>query len=188
MEGKNSLKALIARFGNLLVIIATMVLLFVFFSLKSPYFLNMTNMLNLLQQVCVLGMVSAGITLIILAGSLDLSVGSILALSGIFCAYFIQLTGSWFAGFIGGILVGTAAGAINATMINILKMNPLIVTLGMSTVWEGVTKLLNNGTAIGIFDEIYRSGSACRNSRSNFYYAWGLCSFNHCIKIYKIRP
>lgn len=144
------------QFGNLLVLVATMILLFIFFSIRSPYFLKMTNMLNLLQQVCVLGIVSAGITLIILAGSLDLSVGSMLALSGIFGAFFIQQTGSWVAGLLGGILVGTIAGAINAAMITILKMNPLIVTLGMSTVWEGVARLLNNGTAIGIFDEKFK--------------------------------
>lgn len=79
-----------------------------------------------------------------------------LALSGIFGAFFIKYTDSWMIGFLGGILVGTIAGALNATMITILKMNPLIVTLGMSTVWEGVTKLLNNGTAIGIFNDDFK--------------------------------
>ncbi len=158
MEEKkeNFLKRVSKRFGNLLVLVITMLVLFVFFSIRSPYFLKINNMLNLLQQTCVLGLVSAGITLIILAGSLDLSVGSILALSGIFGAFFIKYTDSWMIGFLGGILVGTIAGALNATMITILKMNPLIVTLGMSTVWEGVTKLLNNGTAIGIFNDDFK--------------------------------
>lgn len=155
--GESRMKKMGAQFGNLLVLVATMVVMFIFFSIRSPYFLNISNMLNLLQQVCVLGIVSAGITLIILAGSLDLSVGSMLALSGIFAAWFIQQTGSGTIGFFGGILVGTLAGAINATMINVLKMNPLIVTLGMSTVWEGVTKLLNNGTAIGIFHDGFKT-------------------------------
>lgn len=83
MEEKkeNFLKRVSKRFGNLLVLVITMLVLFVFFSIRSPYFLKINNMLNLLQQTCVLGLVSAGITLIILAGSLDLSVGSILALS-----------------------------------------------------------------------------------------------------------
>lgn len=154
--GVNRMKKFGAQFGNLLVLAAAMLAMFIFFSIRSPYFLNITNMLNLLQQVCVLGIVSAGITLIILAGSLDLSVGSMLALSGIFAAWFIQRTGGGAIGFIGGILVGTMAGAVNATMINVLKMNPLIVTLGMSTVWEGVTKLLNDGTAIGIFHDGFK--------------------------------
>lgn len=89
MEEKkeNFLKRVSKRFGNLLVLVITMLVLFVFFSIRSPYFLKINNMLNLLQQTCVLGLVSAGITLIILAGSLDLSVGSILALSGIFGAF-----------------------------------------------------------------------------------------------------
>ena len=72
--GVNRMKKFGAQFGNLLVLAATMLAMFIFFSIRSPYFLNITNMLNLLQQVCVLGIVSAGITLIILAGSLDLSV------------------------------------------------------------------------------------------------------------------
>lgn len=84
--GESRMKKMGAQFGNLLVLVATMVVMFIFFSIRSPYFLNISNMLNLLQQVCVLGIVSAGITLIILAGSLDLSVGSMLALSGIFAA------------------------------------------------------------------------------------------------------
>lgn len=97
MEEKkeNFLKRVSKRFGNLLVLVITMLVLFVFFSIRSPYFLKINNMLNLLQQTCVLGLVSAGITLIILAGSLDLSVGSILALSGIFGAFFIKYTDSW---------------------------------------------------------------------------------------------
>ena len=74
MEEKkeNFLKRVSKRFGNLLVLVITMLVLFVFFSIRSPYFLKINNMLNLLQQTCVLGLVSAGITLIILAGSLDL--------------------------------------------------------------------------------------------------------------------
>ncbi|MDO4343978.1 MAG: ABC transporter permease [Eubacteriales bacterium] len=158
MEKKkeNVFQKMVLQFGNLLVLVLTMVLLFIFFAVQSKYFLTVSNMLNLLQQVCVLGIVSAGITLIILTGSLDLSVGSMLALSGIFAAWFIQMTDSWMVGLVGGILVGTLAGAINAAMITVLKMNPLIVTLGMSTVWEGVTKLLNNGTAIGIFNNEFK--------------------------------
>lgn len=154
--GMDKMKKIGAQYGNLLVLVATMVAMFLFFSIKSPYFLNVSNLLNLLQQVCVLGIVSAGITLIILAGSLDLSVGSMLALSGIFAAFFMQLTDNWLIGFFGGILVGALAGAANAAMINVLKMNPLIVTLGMATVWEGVAKLLNNGTAIGIFNSNFK--------------------------------
>ena len=151
-----SRKSRFAGMSNLIVLFITMVIMFAVFTYSSEYFLTLNNMLNLLQQVCVLGIVSAGITLVVLSGNLDLSVGSMLALSGIFAAFFINLTGSWLLGFLGGILVGTVAGAINATMINILKMNPLIVTLGMATVWEGATKLLNNGTAIGIFDEKFK--------------------------------
>ena len=146
----------ITGIGSFLVLIATMMLMFILFSRISRYFLTLNNMLNLLQQVCVLGIVSAGITLVILSGNLDLSVGSMLALSGIFAAYFIKVTNLWVLGFVGGLLVGTAAGAINATMINVLKMNPLIVTLGMASVWEGVTKLLNNGVPIGIFDKNFK--------------------------------
>ena len=149
-------KSKFAGMSNLIVLFITMLIMFAVFTYSSEYFLTLNNMLNLLQQVCVLGIVSAGITLVVLSGNLDLSVGSMLALSGIFAAFFINITGSWLLGFLGGILVGTIAGAINATMINILKMNPLIVTLGMATVWEGATKLLNNGTAIGIFDEKFK--------------------------------
>ena len=138
--------------SSVAVLFVTLIIMFIVFSILSRYFFTLNNIINLLQQVAVLGIASAGITLVVLSGSLDLSVGSIMATSGIYAAWFLRLGAPWYLGILGGIAVGTLCGFINATMINSLKMNPLIVTLGMANVWEGVTKLRNDGVAIGVFD------------------------------------
>ena len=152
-EDKQSKKRSIS---SVLVLLFTLVATLIIFSALSKYFFTLNNMINLLQQVAVLGIASAGITLVVLSGSLDLSIGSVMAVSGIYAAWFMTLGAPWYLGLIGGILVGTFCGFMNATMINALKMNPLIVTLGMASVWEGVTKLRNNGVAIGVFDKTFR--------------------------------
>ncbi|MDR2051920.1 MAG: hypothetical protein LBP80_00755 [Treponema sp.] len=90
--------------------------------------MTVSNMINLLQQVSVLGIASAGITLVILSGNLDLSAGSVMAIVAVYTAYIIEITGNWFVGLAGGFLIGVLCGFINAGMINALKMNPLIVT------------------------------------------------------------
>jgi ribose/xylose/arabinose/galactoside ABC-type transport system permease subunit len=153
LDGKKNHKKSIS---SVMVLFITMIIMFVVFSFSSEFFFTINNIINLLQQVAVLGIASAGITLVILSGSLDLSTGAIMAVSGIYSAWFLELGAVWYVALLGGILVGTLCGVINASMINILKMNPLIVTLGMANVWEGVTKLRNNGVAIGVFDASFK--------------------------------
>lgn len=153
IEGEKEYKKSIS---SVTVLFITLIIVFIIFSLLSEYFFTLSNIINLLQQVAVLGIASAGITLVILSGSLDLSIGSVMAVSGIYAAWFLGLGAVWYLGLIGGIAVGTICGLINSIMVNGLKMNPLIVTLGMASVWEGVTKLRNDGVAIGVFDKTFK--------------------------------
>jgi ribose/xylose/arabinose/galactoside ABC-type transport system permease subunit len=146
----------ISQISSLTMLVVSLVILFIVFTILSPYFMTVSNMINLLQQVSVLGIASAGITLVILSGNLDLSVGSVMAIVAVYTAYIIEITGNWLVGLVGGFLIGILCGFINAGMINALKMNPLIVTLGMQSVLRGLARLRNQGVNIPIFDTSFR--------------------------------
>jgi ribose/xylose/arabinose/galactoside ABC-type transport system permease subunit len=146
----------ISQISSLTMLVISLVILFIVFTILSPYFMTVSNMVNLLQQVSVLGIASAGITLVILSGNLDLSVGSVMAIVAVYTAYIIEITGNWLVGLVGGFLIGILCGFINAGMINALKMNPLIVTLGMQSVLRGLARLRNKGVNIPIFDTSFR--------------------------------
>jgi ribose/xylose/arabinose/galactoside ABC-type transport system permease subunit len=138
------------------MLIGTLAAMFIAFTILTPYFMTLTNLINLLQQVSVLGIASAGITLVILSGNLDLSVGSVMAVVAVFSAYIIKITNSWLLGLAGGFSIGVLCGFINAGMINALKMNPLIVTLGMQSVLRGIARLRNKGINVPIFNMKFR--------------------------------
>jgi ribose/xylose/arabinose/galactoside ABC-type transport system permease subunit len=144
------------QISSLAMLIGSLVVMFIVFTILSPYFMTLSNMINLLQQVAVLGIASAGITLVILSGNLDLSVGSVMAVVAVFSAYIIKISNSWFFGLAGGFTIGVLCGFVNAGMINALKMNPLIVTLGMQSVLRGIARLRNKGVNIPIFDMKFR--------------------------------
>jgi ribose/xylose/arabinose/galactoside ABC-type transport system permease subunit len=146
----------LSQISSLTTLCISLIILFVVFTILSPYFMTLSNMINLLQQVSVLGIASAGITLVILSGNLDLSVGSVMAVVAVHVAFLIDISGNWFLGLVGGFLIGVLCGFINAGMINALKMNPLIVTLGIQSVLRGVARLRNRGVNIPIFDMKFR--------------------------------
>jgi ribose/xylose/arabinose/galactoside ABC-type transport system permease subunit len=146
----------LSQVSSLAMLIGSLVVMFIVFTILSPYFMTLSNMINLLQQVAVLGIASAGITLVILSGNLDLSVGSVMAVVAVFSAYIIKISNSWLLGLVGGFGIGVLCGFINAGMINALKMNPLIVTLGMQSVLRGIARLRNKGVNIPIFNMKFR--------------------------------
>jgi len=125
----------------------------------SENFATSDNFFNVMRQVSVNLCISIGMTLVILTGGIDLSVGSVLALSGAVAAglfkngmslegpgLFIGFTfwGSVFA----ALLIGAALGAFNGLMITRFKLPPFVATLGMLTIARGLTMLYTNGFPI----------------------------------------
>jgi ribose/xylose/arabinose/galactoside ABC-type transport system permease subunit len=94
----------------------------------APTFLTSGNVVNLLRQVAINGIIASGMTVVMIGGGFDLSVGAILALSGVLA---IQLakTNVWF-GILCPVALGAAAGLLNGTLVSRFAINPLIVTLG----------------------------------------------------------
>jgi ribose transport system permease protein len=145
----------LARFQSLIAL----VLLVVAMSLLSDKFLTSENAWNILRQISVNLCVSIGMTLVILSGGIDLSVGAILALSGAIAADFLKNgvvlspLGVWLqftvtGAIVAGLLVGAAAGLFNGLVITIFRMPPFVATLGMFSIARGLTMLWTGGFPI----------------------------------------
>lgn len=125
----------------------SLVVLFVFFSIASPYFLQANNLTNVLYQVAAIGILSVAQTMVILTGGIDLSIGSIYTISGWIMCYTIQHVG-FPQGLILGLLVGLACGAANGLLIAYARLEPFIVTLGTMSVFEGAVYIISNSQAV----------------------------------------
>ena len=144
-----------------LALLAVLVALGVFFSARSPYFLYADNLSNLLLAVSVIGTMAAVSTLVLVAGYLDLSVGSAAAFSAIACVWLIEDHGWGTAGAIAvALLLGVLAGAVNGVFSVALGVNPIITTIGMLSVLRGLSYVLTEGSEILVRDEfLLRLGS-----------------------------
>lgn len=142
---------LIGWFKQNIGILLGLFILTVVVSLSSPSFFTASNMWNILRQISTNALLAFGMTLVILIGGIDLSVGPILAFSGVFSAYALSVLGwpIWLA-----ILVAvglcTAVGILNGIIVTTTGIAPFVVTLSMQQIFRGFSMLLANGAPIRI--------------------------------------
>ena len=122
----------------------------------SPSFLTSGNILNVLRQVSTNANIALGMTLVILTGGIDLSVGSTMALAGTMSAGFIALSGLpvWLAISL-GLFVGIMVGLFNGFVITKTGMPPFIVTMAMTSMARGLVYVYTNGLPVRTLDPIY---------------------------------
>src|SRR5581483_4211069 len=126
----------------------TLIALFIALSIASPFFLTATNLSSLVRQTAVINIMALGMTVIIIAGGIDLSVGSILALAGLIGTMQMQHNGPIWLGMVAGIAMGTLCGLANGFMTTALKINPFIVTLGTMGIFRGLALVISKGLPI----------------------------------------
>jgi ribose transport system permease protein len=139
--------------------VLALALMVIALALMTDKFFTVDNSLNVLRQICANLCLSIGMTIIILSGGIDLSVGSMLALSGAVAAgllkngvvipgtdVFIEVTVS--GAILAGLLVGTALGWFNGFVITRFKLPPFVATLGMLSIARGLTMLWTGGFPI----------------------------------------
>ncbi len=113
-----------------------------------PFYLNSINVANLLEQTALLGIIAAGMALLLISGSFDLSVGSLAALAGIVTALAVNEFGM-VAGVLCGLAVGAAGGLVNGALHWFVGLNPFVVTLGTLSAFRGLALVVSDGrTAI----------------------------------------
>jgi ribose transport system permease protein len=152
---RDDLKSLAIRFQSVLALS----LLVIGLSLASDRFLLPDNILNVLRQIAVNVCLSTGMTMIILSGGIDLSVGSMLALTGAIAAGLmkngitletlgVQVQFTCFGGIVAALVVGMILGSCNGIAITRFKLPPFVATLGMLSIARGLTMLWTGGFPI----------------------------------------
>ena len=150
-ENKGKLLNLLSQYW---IFIALLVLI-VAFTLLSDSFLTKINLLNILRQVSIIGICAVGMTMIILTGGIDLSVGSMIGVAGMACALMLQADVPPILAVGATLLMGLGFGGFTGILINKIHIPPLIATLGLMTALRGLAYLLNGGLPVyGIPDSV----------------------------------
>jgi len=128
-------------------LVLLILLLLTVVTLRSPGFVSIKNLERIINDTSILVMVSLGQFFVILAGGIDLSVGSIIGFSGMAASMLnnSQPTLPAFVVLIVGVLIGTAFGALNGALVAFGKVPPIITTLGTMSIFRGVTFVLSQG-------------------------------------------
>lgn len=128
-------------------ILFTLVLVSFIFSLLTPAYLKERNLINIAQQAAINAVVALGMTVVIIAGGIDLSVGAIVALTSLIAAQ-NMVDGPVLPAILLGFAVGIACGIFNGAMVSYLRLQPFLVTLGTMSLFRGLALVYSNGLPI----------------------------------------
>ncbi|MBU9738494.1 ABC transporter permease [Diplocloster agilis] len=141
MKSKNILK----QFSTIILL----VIMVIFFAVMTDTFFAAKNMINILRQVAVLGILSAGMTFVIISGGMDLTVGSLLGLTGVVCAKFlVEYQMNSVVAILLTLVILTLFGTITGLLIVKLHVAAIVITLGMMTVARGLAFIISGGLPI----------------------------------------
>ncbi|HEX8351719.1 MAG TPA: ABC transporter permease, partial [Pyrinomonadaceae bacterium] len=139
------------------VIVAAIVVEAAVFASIAPQFLSVPNLVNVALSIAITGILAVGMTMVILTGGIDLSVGSVVALAGVVAAMLAAAGGS------GGVALGVAAalgiglgvGLFNGVVVAHFRVPPFVATLAMLTICRGLAFVLSGGRSIGNLPESF---------------------------------
>lgn len=132
------------RFG----MIVLLVIMLLVFSLATDKFMTVNNIMNILRQASILGVVAIGVTFVMISGSTDLSVGSVVAFCGVVCARLLMLGWGIVPVAVIGVAIGIICSTINGLISVWLKTTPFIITLASMNVWYGLAFILAQGRTL----------------------------------------
>ncbi len=140
------------QFGTLIGLLVLSAILWIL----TPHFLTVSNLLNIAQQTSINAIIAVGMTFVIITAGIDLSVGSIMAFSGVVLAWAIQSGVPLPLALLIGLAVGLVCGVVNGLLITLGKLPPFISTLGMMSVARGAALLFTQGRPISGFSNTFR--------------------------------
>ena len=148
-------KTLIRKLWDSLGVWSIFIVLFILLSLLSDNFLTGSNLLNIVRQISVNGIIALGATLVVMSGEIDLSQGSLAALIGCFCAMLMVRGISPIVAILIALMVGFLIGIIMGVAVAFLKVPSFITTLGMMYSLSGAVLLLTNSQPISGLPESF---------------------------------
>jgi ribose transport system permease protein len=123
----------------------------------TPYFLTLSNLLNIAEQTSIIAIVAVGMTFVIITAGIDLSVGSVLALSGVTLASMLHGALPLPVALLAGPATGLFCGLLNGILVAEGRLPPFITTLGMMSVARGAALVFTEGRSISGFSEPFRT-------------------------------
>jgi ribose/xylose/arabinose/galactoside ABC-type transport system permease subunit len=141
------------RFGTLIGLVALCAVLWAL----TPHFLTFSNLLNIAQQTSINAIVAVGMTFVIVSGGIDLSVGSIVALSGVALGLALHADQPVVVALAAALAVGIACGQVNGLLIDRGGLPPFIVTLGTMSMARGAALVMTEGRPVSGFDAGFRA-------------------------------
>ena len=156
MKQKKSVKSLISEYFIFVIFIALVIVL----TCLKPSFIQPSNLVNILKQASINGILSFGMMFVIIAGGFDMSVGSTVAFTGIVAALLGQGQYPLIVPLVIAMLAGLAVGVINGVGVSIGDLPPFIMTLGTMTAVRGLALLLCNGKPVTGISQEYRAVAA----------------------------
>jgi len=160
-RGRTDRAVIFRRYGTELTLAAILLCLFIPLSILTPVFLTAENLSNLIKQSAINGIIAIGMTIVIITGGIDLSVGSIVGLSGVVAALLMTSGTTPIIAVLVALAVSFAVGLLNAFMIREGGIAPFIATLGSMTMVRGLVQLLTNARTIaGLPDSFLSFGNA----------------------------
>ena len=136
------------------------------FSQLSPFFFTAENILNVSLQTSITAIIAVGMTFVILTAGIDLSVGALMAFSGVVATSILKsplpLSASFAGAAVIGLMIGAVSGAIAGVFITRLNITPFIVTLALMTIWRGLAYMYTDGRPIWGLPEGFSSDGGGR--------------------------
>lgn len=141
----NEVKDLARRYMRELTIFVVLLLIIAFFSLQNPQYLEYDNLLDILEQASINGFLAIGVTFAIITGGIDLSVGSVMAVTIVACGQFAVMGLPPWLVLVLGLAFGVFLGGLNGLIVTKMKLQPFIATLGTNSVLRGLAYLITGG-------------------------------------------
>jgi ribose/xylose/arabinose/galactoside ABC-type transport system permease subunit len=157
-----SVKDWLANKGRQVGTLAGLLLLCLLLTFLSPYFLTVSNLLNVLEQTAINAVIAVGMTFVIVSGGIDLSVGSMVAFAGVLLASALQAPLPVGVAIAAGVVAGALCGAVNGLLITLGRLPPFIATLGMMSVARGAALVFTSGRPVSGFEAGFRSLATSR--------------------------
>lgn len=136
-------------------ILIALLLMCIVISVVNPVFLTQRNLLNVLRQISTNFFLATGMTLVMISGGIDLTVGSVIAVVGVVSGYLSQTGMPIFFVILLSLALGVAFGAINGLIISRTDLAPFIVTLAMMSVLRGAAYIITGGTTVRIDNQAF---------------------------------
>ena len=149
---KINMRSILKNYG----IVIAFLLICVFLAILSPVFRTFNNFTLIIRQTSIYGIMAVGMTFVILTGGIDLSVGSVLALSGAICAGMLKSGMPLPVVLLVTMAVGVGCGLFTGLAVTVGRITPFVVSLGMMSITRGLTLIYTKGYPISGFSPDFR--------------------------------